>query len=736
MLGGSDTIGDGRDAPVVVVAASPWRSGLLATLQALIAHTDQRTALVLACPDSELDALAALVVDGDVVLLGLGADRGLAAALAAVHARNPHADIVVAGEGVLVGEGWLEGLRDAAQLDSIVMTASPLSDPQLDEHEVDAVAAVVRSAAGRLRPTIERAREDCCYIRAAALQLVGVPAAGGADADAIAELSARISAFGLVHVLADEVCVRARIDEALLAGDSSTLRRAVAVAATSRRPLSVTVDARALGSAATGTRTYILDLIAALARERAVRTRVLLPPDTAPGVLAVLEADDAIETIFYDDALGGVPRTDIVHRPQQVFTADDLTLLRLLGERIVITHHDLIGYRCGAYHATIEQWRDYRRVTRLALAQADMVVFGSRHARDDALREGLIAEQRAHMVPIGAERVWPETASEPEPPEGVAADLGLLVCIGADYAHKNRPFALALARELQLRHGWDGRLVLAGPHVEHGSSRERERELLDSDPELAALVVDIGPVGDAQRAWLYAHAEAVVYPSVYEGFGLVPFEAAQAGVPCLYAPVGALGELAGPDAAPLVPWDPAASADAVAPLLSPGDARERHVELLRAAAEKLRWANVVSPLCRVYEQALASPYRASAPRVSEELERESHIVALAASADHDRERASELARANEAAQAANNTAQQALAALRASVGAFADPADGGVLGGARRRGLLRVATRPLLRRILLAPFALIGGPGAGRTDAREGETDPHEGGPREGGGPL
>jgi glycosyltransferase involved in cell wall biosynthesis len=714
-LRSSDTIGDGCGAPVVVVAAAGSHSALSATLRQLVAHTDEGVPILVACADADAARIGALELGGNVGLLALGEVGGIAAALAAIHARAPHADLALVGEGVLVGPGWLDGLREAAHSDSIVMTASPLSEPAADEFAVEACAETVLSASVDVRPAISRARDDCCYLRASALELVGTPAAGVADQDAVADLSARISALGLLHLLATAVCVCARPDEDLLDGDSTALRRAVAVAQSSLRPLSVTVDARALGTAATGTRTYILDLIAALAREESLRLRVLLPPDTAPQVLSVLEADSAIELISYAEAVAGVPLTDVVHRPQQVFTTDDLTLLRLVGERIVITHHDLIAYRCGAYHETIDAWRDFRRVTRLALAQADMAVFPSQHARDDALREDLIAPQRAHAVPDGAERVWPQPPAAEVRPAGVPEEAGLLVCIGADYAHKNRPFALALARALHERHGWKGTLVLAGPHVERGSSRDRERAAIDRDPTLATLVLDIGAVDDAGRAWLYTHAQAVVYPSVYEGFGLVPFEAAQAGVPCLYAATGALAELAGPQAATLVPWDPDASADAVAPLLEPGQARERHVRVLRNAADATSWSKCTPMLRSVYEQAVASPYRTSAPRVAEELEREGHIVALAASAEHDRARASELQRANDEAQRANDAAQraheeaqQALLALRSSVGAFAEPSEGGLLTAAQRRGLLRVVSRPLLRRVLLWPFALVG----------------------------
>jgi glycosyltransferase involved in cell wall biosynthesis len=707
-LRSSDTIGDGRGAPVVLVAAAGSPVALGATLSSLLANTDAGVPLLVACADADAPALATLELDGEVLLAALGAQGGVGAALRAIHVRAPGADVALVGEGVLVASGWLDGLREAAHGDSIVMSASPLCEPEADERALDGVAAAVRGAANAVAPAISRARDDCCYLRASALELVGPPPAELADEDVVREVSRRISALGLVHVLAQGVCVRAAPDGDLLEGDSSSLRRAVAVARTTLRPLSVTVDARALGTAATGTRTYILDLIAALARESWLRLRVLLPPDTAPEVLAVLEADEAIETIGYEEAVAGVALSDLVHRPQQVFTADDLTLLRLLGERIVITHHDLIAYRSGAYHESVEQWGDFRRVTRLALAQADMVVFPSGHAREDALREDLIAPWRAHAVPDGSERVWPGAAAVAQRPGGVPGDAGLLVCIGADYAHKNRPFALELARALRVRHGWQGRLVLAGPHVQRGSSRERERELLAHDPGLAALVTDIGAVDDAQRAWLYANAQAVVYPSVYEGFGLVPFEAAQAGVPCLYAAAGALAELAGPQAAVLVPWDADASADAAVALLAPGEERERHLRVLREAAAAVSWAAVIPMLREVYRQAVAGPHRAGAPRVAEDLERESHIVALAASAEHDRARAGELEAANDEAQRANDAAQQTLAALRSSVGAFADPADGGVLSASQRRGLLRVASRPLLRRALLAPFALAG----------------------------
>ena len=138
-----------------------------------------------------------------------------------------------------------------------------------------------------------------------------------------------------------------------------------------------------------------------------------------------------------------------------------------------------------------------------------------------------------------------------------------MLCLGSDFAHKNRLFALEVVRELQERHDWPGRLVLAGPHVRYGSSREDEQRAAGRQPASGrrgrrAWTRSPRP----GKAWLMARTRLVLYPTVHEGFGLIPFEAADAGVPCLWAAGTALGELLPEDAAGVVAWDAAATADA------------------------------------------------------------------------------------------------------------------------------------------------------------------------------
>ncbi len=147
------------------------------------------------------------------------------------------------------------------------------------------------------------------------------------------------------------------------------------------------------------------------------------------------------------------------------------------------------------------------------------------------------------------------------------------------------------------------------------------------------------------------------------------------------------------DAATLVPWDAAASAASVAPLLRDGPERDAHVESLRAAARRYRWDDTARKLVGVYEQViLAAPrHLRSAPRerlfVEERLE------------SSERERAADW---------------QRHLAFREEIGSdgLGLVGPGGVLAPADQRALLALLSRSALRRpataLARAAYALAG----------------------------
>jgi glycosyltransferase involved in cell wall biosynthesis len=533
-------------------------------------------------------------------------------------------DAVVVDARTRVAPGWLARLQAVARAATgPVATVSPLtlgagptslavSDP-IDLPEAD--AAVQQRAAGT-SPRVAAPCAACMLVTRAARELAGPLDAG---------FAARCSAAGLLHVVADDVLVAV--------GDASVpsaaplpeehewqreqeelepLGRARALARRAIAGLTVTLDGRALSGSLAGTQVHALELATALHRTGALRLRVVVPPDLLPEAAAVLASLDGVELL---PALGidqSTARSDVVHRPYQVSSAADAKLLRRVAARRVITHQDLLGFHNPAYHPTVSRWEAYRRLTRATLAAGDLVVAFSRHVAADLLSEDLADPGRLEVVPIGIDHRLPGLAPSPVPPAGSGALAGLpfLVCVGTDLRHKNRPFALALFAALRVR-GWQGRLALAGSRAEIGGSEPEEATWRDDHPEHVGAIVDLGAVDEPGKAWLYENAAAVVYPTTSEGFGLIPFEAADAGTPCLHAGGSALDELL-PDTATLVPWDATRSADrALAILRDPAQAVAL-VERVAAAGAELRWDRTAEQLVGCYEAVLARPPSAAA----------------------------------------------------------------------------------------------------------------------------
>ena len=621
---------------------------------------------------------------------------------------------MVTGADVQLLDAWMSGLSAAALADDTVAAATTLADgpgEPLFGAGHDPPAAV---SGAPLHPRVLWPWAHCAWIRRTALELIG-----GFDESlrhtgaVLADFGARALVHGLSTVLADDVCVHrtgevpaewpeadrhalrerhpwmeAALEEQA-ALDPGTLRRSVVVARTANAPISVTVDVRALGPGVGGTQTYQAALVLALARSERLTVRAMVAAD-APAAVTEAFASAGASVITYEQAVAGVPRTDLVHRPQQVFTPHDLRLLQMVGDRIVVSQLDLISYRNPAYHATIEDWHDYRRTTHLALAITDATVFLSEHSRAEAISEELVEPERSAVAGIGTEPMSPSAGEAGATrPEGLPEGRFLLV-LGTDYAHKNRPFAMALADDLRTRHGWDGLLVLAGAHQPHGSSATEEEALLRERPGLAARTLDLGPVSEAEKQWLVSNGQAQILASNYEGFGLIPLESAAAGRPCIYAPWTSLKEIVDPAAATIVPWNVAASADAAAPLLSDTAGRRRHLELLSQALKRNTWSSVVTQLVACYEKALSSPHRGAASRPWAELEREERLMDL--------------------------TAVQ----KRVAYGQSLVDGEHALLTRAQQRGLLRVAKRSWLRGPLLGPFGLVGADERTRGGATDG----------------
>ncbi len=124
-------------------------------------------------------------------------------------------------------------------------------------------------------------------------------------------------------------------------------------------------------------------------------------------------------------------------------------------------------------------------------------------------------------------------------------------------------------------------------------------------------VVFTGYVADDDKAPLLSGALALVYPSLYEGFGLPVLEAMACGTPVLTSNVSSLPEVAGSAAFLVDPLDVDAIAEAMSRLINDADLRNTLVEKGYAQIGEFSWAKAAREVLQVLESVANKRYQAS-----------------------------------------------------------------------------------------------------------------------------
>jgi glycosyltransferase involved in cell wall biosynthesis len=215
-----------------------------------------------------------------------------------------------------------------------------------------------------------------------------------------------------------------------------------------------------------------------------------------------------------------------------------------LGTRHCITTlHDLnMVYAKRGF----SRWRALRRQVRL-LRRADEIVCISDYVLQD-LRRLTPLRTPAMRIYNGVQRLDAVPQEALDLPDG-----GYLFHIGRMTPNKNVGCLIDLAA------AWPEQLfVFVGPrtgYTEGHQSQAQARSLSN--------VRFFFNVSEGQKAWLYAHSEGLLFPSITEGFGLPPIEAMLFGKPVYLSRGTSLPEIGGPVAQFFDAFDPAAMRDVI-----------------------------------------------------------------------------------------------------------------------------------------------------------------------------
>jgi len=272
-------------------------------------------------------------------------------------------------------------------------------------------------------------------------------------------------------------------------------------------------------------------------------------------------------------------RADLVHAPSCF-----LPLARPCPG--VVTIHDLAFEEFPRDFSARTGWK-YRTFTPRAARSAQRVICVSGYTAADVVRRYGVDEARV--------RVIPNAPSLPIGDEPVPDGGPYLLAVG-DLRPKKNLLRLVEAFRMLRGGGLEHRLVLAGAD---GGESARLRAAAAGEP-----VALTGYLGDARLDVLMRGADALVHPSLYEGFGLVLVEAMARGVPVLAARATALPETGGAAAEYFDPLDVAEMAAAIRRVVDDAELRGELVRRGHARASALTWEQTGALTAAVYEELL------------------------------------------------------------------------------------------------------------------------------------
>lgn len=366
-----------------------------------------------------------------------------------------------------------------------------------------------------------------------------------------------------------------------------------------RTSLRVGIDTSILAGPLAGIGRFTLSLVQALARRNRAAEWVLLgaPPglDGLPDGLNVVlhrvgDLTGARRVAWQQAALPQLASRyglDILHCP-------DFSRPVLVSVPVVSTIHDLSYYSPDGFFGPGRSL--YKRLlTSVTIKKSSRIVADSIFTSDELQQRFALPAPSVSVIYLGVDPNGPVEPRRVERP--------FVLFVGTLEERKNLVALLHGFALMRAKGSISHRLVLAG---KPGRGFDKIRAAIQA----SLYIKDIDIMGYVDRATvreLYRSADAVVMPSLYEGFGLPVLEAMAAGTPVVCSRAASLPEVGG-DAAEY--FDPASPQEISATLTRVLESESLRSEMRRRGLERAKqftWDECARRYCEVYAAAARRP---------------------------------------------------------------------------------------------------------------------------------
>ncbi|HJX82770.1 MAG TPA: glycosyltransferase family 1 protein [Candidatus Angelobacter sp.] len=348
--------------------------------------------------------------------------------------------------------------------------------------------------------------------------------------------------------------------------------------------MKIAIDAHSIGSQAGGNETYFRQLLRGLARDKSDNEYILFQAHRDP--LEEVEGDSRFTSV-------AIPQNPILRLTVSIprllrKTKPDVFHCQYIQPpftrvKTVVTIHDLAHEHFPDFFHPLEGMR-LRKMVKSAARRADNVTTVSKFCMADIERTyGVPPEKISMAYQAASEQFRPrdKQVCQGHLARAYGIEFPFILYVGRLQARKNLPRLVEAYARLR-KQGTTARLVLVGKRdwqFEKLLSRIRELGLDDS-------VIFLGYVSADHLPLFFNAAEAFVFPSLFEGFGLPVVESMASGVPTITSFGSSLEEVAGDGAFLVDPLDVSSIADAMSRVLGDSDLQRQLVNRgLRRSAQ-------------------------------------------------------------------------------------------------------------------------------------------------------
>ena len=281
--------------------------------------------------------------------------------------------------------------------------------------------------------------------------------------------------------------------------------------------------------------------------------------------------------------------------------------LQKAGIRSVVTIHDLIFMRHPEWYGGADV-KIYTQKFRHALQEADRIVAISECTRRDICELGDVEPEKVEVIYQSCSTRFASMSTETAPDDIMMKliwyvhdhyDLPdrYILSVGTIEKRKNALLAIKALHHLPD----DLSLVLVG----HATDYAEEVWQYALENGLGGRVMMLHNVPDEHLPAIYRLAEAFVYPSRYEGFGIPIIEAIRMGLPVVASTGSCLEEAGGPHSLYVNPDDERAMAAAVTSVLCNVSGREQRIEQSQKYIQRFENTGAAQKFADLYHELLS-----------------------------------------------------------------------------------------------------------------------------------